>query len=481
MDNLIGDFTITSGEDPAVFETTFPRAVNLEDGLEMGIKSMAFGPIKNLLYTSVKLYVNNNSVPWEIHLADRYYESQADILLEIHRQLTLWETSYGTTISKLSEQNNELTLLTFRGFYLVFREDFFLNRNFKFKGPSRKRKTREAVKYAIAPKRSLKEKTKKARTSIPSRVETLESNVQELLIKFDKFKEYIGQSRVPVLSSPSNEAWMKTDEAIRESLVDLLDEEFGHMNENIQGQNEKLERLTALLNEKETQLNNFIESLDILSGDDTQVLNVGEEVEKVTSDLEQLKEEIKGIQNQTIAIKELIERQKMEIDNEVSLLKRSAEDKHNELLDVLQNLSRKLGHDEEQIFATDTTNHSSLTKDILHVSSVTVSKEIIRSFHMGFLYGDNIEDSLINEKETRLLTTLPFDCHRGYGFYEFINPVYKSIRVLKFDKLYFYILDKSGEPMKFNLYGDGKSGKKQFPTILNLHIRRSIKGKTLES
>ena len=474
MDNLIGDFTIISGDDPAVFETTFPRAVNLEDGLEMGVKSMAFGPIKNLLYPSVKL--SNSSKEWDLHLADRYYESQADILLEIHRQMSTWETAYGSIISKLSERNNELTLELLYGFYLEFHEDFFLNRNFKYKSLEASRKRKREVKYDMT---ESKRKQPKPRKTITQRIADLETKTKKLINDFKEFSDSQSLKETLVITK-NKEEWLNDFnnwKTIKQNLIELLDDEFGEMTINIKSQNEKLESFQKLLDEKDRQLNMLIDNLN-------DALKVGEmdvtlNVERFTKEVRELKKEIQGVQTLTTTISAMLEEQKNNIDkmeSDVSNLKRNVEDKHNELMGLIENLTSKLGHDEEQIFATDTTNHSASAKDKLYVISVTASKEIIRGFHMGFLYGDNIEDSLINEKETRLLATLPFDCHRGYGFYEFINPVYKSIRVLKFDKLFFYILDKNGKAMKFNLYGDGKTGNKQFSTILNLHIRKAIKG-----
>ena len=62
MDPIVGEFTITSGDDPSDFHTTFPRAIKLEDGYEIALKSISHGPVNNLTYSKVVFSSKTKSV-----------------------------------------------------------------------------------------------------------------------------------------------------------------------------------------------------------------------------------------------------------------------------------------------------------------------------------------------------------------------------------------------------------------------------------
>ena len=488
MDYLIGDFTIQSGDDPAVFETTFPRAVNLDEGLEIAIKSIAFGPIKNLLYPTVKL--SNSKKEWPLHLADRFYESQADILLEIHRQVLNWEQTYGSKISKFVEKNNELNLELIFGFYLEFHEDMFLNRPFKYKSHEGTKNKRE-IKYSVGKKTVRGGKRKDPKVLLIERVERLEKSVATLERLFAEFKRLRVSSQEGFMDgrfvdeTSMTEITSRNDD-LRDAILLFVDEEYDFMREDIGKQNEQLDLFRESIAKKEAQLDEILANIgygDDGSGMKLDVNAFTEEVKQLIENLKASKAEINSLKVQTDNIQKMCKTIsenhntfKDEMESEVSNLKRSIEQSNSDVMHVMSQILDKMGYDDDQIIASDTTNYSTSTKDKLYTTKVTVSKTIIPSFQMGFLYGDMIERSWLNNQETRLMTTIPLKCQRGYNYYEFKNPVYKSIRVLKFDRLFFYILDKNGSPMKFNLFGDGKNDNKEFPTILNFHVRSTIKG-----
>ena len=79
MDSIIGEFTIISGSDPSTFHTAFARSVRLEEGYQLGIKSLYHGPVKNLVYNKFKLH--NEDTTQELELAPRFYSAPSDILL----------------------------------------------------------------------------------------------------------------------------------------------------------------------------------------------------------------------------------------------------------------------------------------------------------------------------------------------------------------------------------------------------------------
>ena len=475
MENLIGDFTIQSGDDPAVFETTFPRAVNLEENLEIGIKSIAFGPIRNLLYPTVKL--SNSNEGWPLHLADRFYESQGDILLEIQRQILTLNT---TNISKLVEKNDEITLELLHGFFLEFHEDMFLNRPFKYKTPAATLKRKRELKYSMTDSKRNAGARKDPRKKVAERLDKLEETVVEINEKLKKMETVKLAPVFDGVGGVVDQEWLQTLTKMNEELVkvvlEMVDEETGAMHEDVKN---SLDAFQGYLDKKEDQLDDILANIGVYIKAHTE-----KAVQELVESIGNIKEDFQTVKTQTNSLGKLIETNyaKLKTDvenqeNEVGVLKRAVEEGRGELTDFMTKIAEQLGYDEDQIIASDTTNYSTSTKGKIYTTKVTVSKAIIPSFEMGFLYGDMIERSWLNNQETRLMTTIPLKCQRGYNYYEFKNPVYKAIRVLKFDRLFFYILDKNGKPMKFNLYGDGKKDSKQFPTILNLHVRRTIKGR----
>ena len=74
-----------------------------------------------------------------------------------------------------------------------------------------------------------------------------------------------------------------------------------------------------------------------------------------------------------------------------------------------------------------------------------------------------------------MLTPIPVTSKQGYNYVEFTQPLYRKISVRHFMDISFEILDKNGKKVEFNLYGDDLDQEnREYPTILNLHIRRAI-------
>ena len=94
----------------------------------------------------------------------------------------------------------------------------------------------------------------------------------------------------------------------------------------------------------------------------------------------------------------------------------------------------------------------------------------------GFLYSDVVKNSIINNSFARLMTCVPLHSKKGYSFFEFQNPDYKPLSVNSFTDLSFVIADQNGQDIEFDQSsGCGATCKTnvEYPTILNLHIRRS--------
>lgn len=96
----------------------------------------------------------------------------------------------------------------------------------------------------------------------------------------------------------------------------------------------------------------------------------------------------------------------------------------------------------------------------------------------GFLYSNVVKNSIINNSFARLMTCVPLRSKKGYNFIEYRNPDYKALSVNSFTDLSFVIVNQEGKDIKFDhSYGCGAicepNAVIEYPTILNLHIRRS--------
>ena len=105
------------------------------------------------------------------------------------------------------------------------------------------------------------------------------------------------------------------------------------------------------------------------------------------------------------------------------------------------------------------------------LSSNTVSENITfqvqnvnysNTIRPAFLYSNIIENSYINGKLSRNLSTIPLSWKSGWSFYEFKYPVYVSIDVKEFSKILLELRDINAKPIQFD---------PSFKTILNLHIK----------
>ena len=129
----------------------------------------------------------------------------------------------------------------------------------------------------------------------------------------------------------------------------------------------------------------------------------------------------------------------------------------------------------EKTYSIDTSQMVTRQKQRLQVTEISVSMKAIEKTILAFLYASPVENSLINDKESRMLTPIPVTSKKGYNYVEFAQPLYRKISVRQFMDISFEILDKNGKKVEFNLYGDDLDQEnREYPTILNLHIRQAI-------
>lgn len=80
----------------------------------------------------------------------------------------------------------------------------------------------------------------------------------------------------------------------------------------------------------------------------------------------------------------------------------------------------------------------------------------------SFLYVNIVENSYINGKLSRNLSTIPLSLQRGWSYYEFNNPTYIPIDVKEFSKIVIEIRDMNGNHVCFN---------SNYRTVVTLHLQ----------
>lgn len=495
MDPLIGDLTLTSNtkkaaehenpddypddyENPAIISTTFPRSIKQNEGYEIALKSIAHAPVKNIVrseFTFVTKHISEDktstySAGQELNLSSRFYESQADILTEIYRILNsladpppmqLYEKNGETTLKFTpkhfyTDENEPNEKRVEQEFYLDFRSDIFLNRPFKYK-------------------RFIEEKTLKRKKRFIEDIPDLEFRYKQngkpdfqdaILRVYREFALLQRQiERTGQLSEgPGAITWGHIEsmywewKAQAEFIINLKKKDWPDHKIQIEKvitdlstMKDSIEKIELKDEEHIVRLKRRIEELE----------TVGEDIhDTVKTDMQYIMDDHQNKMDY------IIEKHQDSITSFIN-------DSLTEMRQVF------LGDDSSELMATDTSNFvSSKDKDDIKATQITVSAKPIVTTRLGFLYCSIVENSLINNKETRLLCIFPIVSKRGYSFYEINQTIYKAISVLQFSTITFAIVDSEGNLVEFSLEGDDlntqKIGKKKYPTLLNLHIRKRL-------
>jgi len=189
-------------------------------------------------------------------------------------------------------------------------------------------------------------------------------------------------------------------------------------------------------------------------------------------------EDLRRYENDFIALKKNVQENSEDIDSieeRVVILEGQANSVSYTLHRLNESIERGEEPDKDHQFSAG--QLATATRRRLFVSEVSVSMTPIVKTDLAFLYSSVVENSLINNRESRLLCTFPATSKRGYTFFQFAQPIYRSITIRQFMDISFEILDNKEKSFDFNLYGDDHNKEnREYPTILNLHIRRAIKG-----
>ena len=95
----------------------------------------------------------------------------------------------------------------------------------------------------------------------------------------------------------------------------------------------------------------------------------------------------------------------------------------------------------------------------------------------GFLYSNIVDNSMINQQQSRLLALIPIRSKPGYNYHEFTNPVYGPLSVHSFTDITFTLTNVRGGVVRMDhLYSSYWGNTKiMYPTIITLHIRKIYK------
>ena len=94
----------------------------------------------------------------------------------------------------------------------------------------------------------------------------------------------------------------------------------------------------------------------------------------------------------------------------------------------------------------------------------------------GFLYSNIVENSFINQQQSRLLSIFPVCSKRGYNYFEFKNPIYCKLSAHSFIDVNFELTDVHGETMEMDPVHTTSYGSNTviYPTIITLHMRKIV-------
>ena len=113
--------------------------------------------------------------------------------------------------------------------------------------------------------------------------------------------------------------------------------------------------------------------------------------------------------------------------------------------------------------------HDDMTVDRIEVAQYMLENPV----EAGFLYSSIVTNSIINQKQSRLLACLPIVSKTGYNYYEVNNPIYRPLSVHSFTDIHFALTDVHGKVMEMEYdHSYEYKTKNDFPTILTLHIRK---------
>ena len=269
------------------------------------------------------------------------------------------------------------------------------------------------------------------------------------------------------------------------SLTRHIANELGVMSENILALLGTYKSNVALFHNQSSLISSNLKSLirKVEYNDNKERIGKGFSLEARATKSEGLnkdnKDKIEDLETRALKTDEGNKRLELEVTNMETKID-SMDRKIDQFTLVLERMNEIITADKEpdgSTYSIDKSQMASRNRENLLVTEVSIPITPIVKTDLAFLYCSIVENSLVNNEETRVLTTISITSRRGYNYFQFAQPIYRSISVRQFMDISFHILDVNKYYMNFNLFGDDVDKvNRKYPTILKLHIRRSIKG-----
>lgn len=108
-----------------------------------------------------------------------------------------------------------------------------------------------------------------------------------------------------------------------------------------------------------------------------------------------------------------------------------------------------------------------------HQDRIIIAGARYKTFHIpGYIYSNCVENSIIDEQQSRLLAIVPLAMKASYNHYIIENPNYIPLATQSLRDVSFAICDVHGKNIQFEYKNDNDVV--SFPTILCLHLRRRV-------
>ena len=465
MDPIVGEFTVTSWADPAKFHTTFPRSVRLDEGYEIALKSISHGPVTNLVHNKFTLCTPSSKEVIEI--TPRFYESPSDILLDIHKEITR-----KGTIPLLYEKDGHIKMKMLNDYWIEINENMFLNRTFKYE-------MYDQVSHIEKRERLRK---KKKESELDERIDAMMALLNSLIDEMGSEYQKQGESVKFIRNELEDLQNLIPKYFISGSLTRHIANELGVMSEDILALLGTYKTNVALFHNQSSLISSNLKNLirKVEYNDNKERIETLETRAAKSEGLNKDNEDkIEDLDMRALTAEEGNKKLDLEVTN-MEIKIDSMDRKIDQFTLVLERMNENITADKEpdgSTYSIDKSQMTSRNRENLLVTEVSVPMSPIVKTDLAFLYCSIVENSLVNNEETRVLTTIPITSKRGYNYFQFAQPIYRSISVRQFMDISFHILDVNENYMNFNLYGDDVDKvNRKYPTILNLHIRRSIKG-----
>lgn len=108
----------------------------------------------------------------------------------------------------------------------------------------------------------------------------------------------------------------------------------------------------------------------------------------------------------------------------------------------------------------------------LGLASIIVEGNVfVNSITPGFIYCSCVENSIIDQQQSRLLAIIPFESKSNYNSYTVENPTYVPLATQSLRDVAFTMCDKDGKTIRLE---GPRPGYPQLETIMVLHLRKKL-------